>query len=122
MTEAETIAILNENADVVATYVGMWVSFTFAYLTVAYFVGKSLSLFQCLTVSILYLLTSAWFGSAAIAYTQAWHLIRNGKETRYNEIWLMTAEAGWEWGLTICLIAGTVVSLYFMYDVRSTEK
>ena len=118
MTEAETIASLNEIADVIATYAGMWLSFTFGYLTVAYFLGKALSRFQCVTVSVLYGVASAWFGSAAIAHTQAWHLVRTSQDTRYNDIWLMTAETGWEWGISVFLTAGTLVSLYFMHDVR----
>ena len=118
MSETETIATLNDIADVIATYVGMWLSFTFAYLTVAYFVGKALSRFQCLTISSLYALASAWFCSAGIAYTQAWQSLRARENSLYDTIPLMTVRAGWEWGITIFLIGGTLISLYFMYNVR----
>ena len=43
MTEAEARAItaLTDIADVAATMTTVWISFTFAYLTVAYFLGRS---------------------------------------------------------------------------------
>lgn len=122
MDETEVIATLNDIADVIATYVGMWLSFTFAYLTVAYFVGKALSRFQCLTISLLYAIASAWFCAAGVAYTQAWQSLRAREESLYDTISLMTAKEGWEWGISIFLIGGTLVSLYFMYDIRKRVK
>ena len=122
MSETDVIATLNDIADVIATYVGMWLSFTFAYLTVAYFVGHALSRFQCFTISSLYALASAWFCSAGVAYTQAWQSLRLRETSLYDTIPLMTSQIGWEWGITAFLAGGTMVSLYFMYDIRKRDR
>ena len=122
MTEAETIASLNDIAVVAGSFVSMWVSFTFAYLTVAYFLGKVLSRFQCLMISAIYGVTAAYFGCAAFVYVQAWHVVRLSRDTLYNNIWLMTFESAWVWGVAVFLVAGTTVSLYFMYDVRRRSR
>ena len=95
MSEAETIATLNDISEVAGMFISMWVSFTFAYLTVAYFVGKALSTFQCLTISALYGVTASYFAGASIGHIQAWHMVRTSRETMYNNIWIMTSEAGW---------------------------
>ena len=122
MTEAETIASMNDIANVAGSFVSVWVSFTFAYLTVAYFLGKVLSRFQCLMISGLYGVTAAYFGCAAAVYVQAWHVVRLSRDTLYNSIWLMTFESAWVWAVSVFLFAGTTISLYFMYDVRRRNR
>ena len=50
MSESDAIVALSELGANAGTFSAMYFSFTFAYLTVAYLVGKSLSLFQCIAV------------------------------------------------------------------------
>ena len=122
MTEVEAIATLNDISEVIGMFMSMWVSFTFAYLTVAYFLGSSLTRFQCLAISILYLVTASYAGAAVVAHVQAWHSVRTKSENLYNDIALMTSQNGWEYGFTFFLVLGSLVSLYFMYDVRDRKR
>jgi hypothetical protein len=122
MTAMDTIATLNDISEVIGMQVGMWVTLTFAYLTVAYFLGNGLSRFQCVTVSMLYAFTATYFGSAGVAHVRAWHLVRKSTPTLYDQIALMQSENGWAWGITLFLIVGTLVSLYFMYNVRNSDS
>ena len=66
MTEADAIGALTNIGEVAATYTGMWLSVTFGYLTVAYFLGKSLSRFQCLAISTLYVVFAIIFAAVAV--------------------------------------------------------
>ncbi|MGR8946692.1 MAG: hypothetical protein ACU84Q_01505 [Gammaproteobacteria bacterium] len=122
MTATETIATLNDISEVIGMFVSMWVSVTFAYLTVAYFVGAALSRFQCLVISGLYTLTAVYFASAGIAHVQAWHLVRESGPTLYDQIALMQSQTAWAWGITLFHVGGTLVSLYFMYNVRQSKN
>ena len=117
MSVVETIATLNHISEVSGMFMGMWVSFTFGYLTVAYFLDTVLTRFQCLCTSVLYAVTASYAATAVIARVQAWHEVRTRSENLYNNQ-LMTSEAGWEWGFIFFLPLGTITSLYFMYDVR----
>jgi len=66
MTEAEaieTLSILGANG---ATYFTLFTTFTFAYLTVAYFVGASLTRFQCIAVSAIYFFTASMMGASTM--------------------------------------------------------
>jgi hypothetical protein len=119
MTEAETITALNEISEVIATYSSLWVSFTFGYLTVAYFLGKALSLFQCLVISALYCIAAAFFGTTVIVFTAAWHIVREATPTLYDQVPFVGLRDAWFWGSVLFLNAGTLVSLYFMYNARS---
>ena len=56
MSESDAIEALSEISLNATTYVSIFISVTFAYLTVAYLVGKQLTRFQCLAVSALYFL------------------------------------------------------------------
>ncbi len=118
MSEVETIATLNHISEVSGMFMSIWVSFTFGYLTVAYFLDTVLTRFQCLCTSVLYAVTASYAATAVIAHVQAWHEVRTRSENLYNNIQLMTSEAGWEWGFIFFLTLGTITSLYFMYDVR----
>ena len=119
MTEAETIASLASIADTIASYIGLWVTTTFAYLTVAYFVGKNLTRFQTGAVTGLYLVSSSLFAIAAIANAEAWFTISTSTDTAYSSIFLAGALTFWVPGMWLIIITSMGVSLYFMYDVRA---
>ena len=52
MTEAETLVSLTDMSDTSLSFISVWISVTFAYLTVAYVVGKDLSRFQYIAITI----------------------------------------------------------------------
>ena len=117
MSEAETLELLSTFSETGGAYMTMYVSFTFAYLTVAYFVGKSLSRFQCFAVTVLYVISTVLSGSAAIGWADAWTRLKRTQPTIIDDVWLM-ANFYWVETLTTLLTLLGVVSLYFMYDVR----
>ena len=118
MTEEATIAALTDLGELALTFMGMWFSLTFAYLTVAYLVGRTLSPFQCSAISALYVVGSAIFGASGIGYSDAWLQLRERESSIIDNVWVFTKLQGYLEGAIIIVVAGTVVSLYFMYDTR----
>ncbi|MGR8946697.1 MAG: hypothetical protein ACU84Q_01530 [Gammaproteobacteria bacterium] len=88
MTESEVIEALSEISLNAATYMTVFILITFAYLTVAYLVGRSLTKFQCWVVAVLYALTSTMFGVAAVGFTETWQRLREREESIFDEIWI----------------------------------
>ena len=122
MVEADAIAALTNIGEVAATYTGMWLSVTFGYLTVAYFLGKSLSRFQCLAISALYVVFAVIFASVTIGFVDSFWLLRAREKTIIDEAWIFSSLPGYLEGTAFVLLAATLVSLYFMYNVRQREK
>lgn len=117
MNEADAIGALGDIAENAATYVSMWISVTFAYMTAAYIVGRKMSPFQCWVISVLYFVTAFFVGSAALVHTQAWLRYNESQNTIYTNLWLPPYEGG----VAIFLTGGTLVALYFMYNIRTSE-
>ena len=82
MTEPEVIASVTDLAEIATNFVSLWLSVTFAYLTVAYFLSKALSRFQYFAASALYGFTSIWFILCAWIYTEMAILIARREEER----------------------------------------
>ena len=122
MTEPEAITALTEIAALALAHIGAWLSLTFAYLTVAYFAGRSLSKFQCWTVSILYGVMGFLFASPVIGYVDGWLLLYARESTIFDEVSAFSAVPFYVEGWTFFTYGGVLVSLYFMYNVRHTEK
>ena len=109
MTEAEVIesmAILGDGAVNVFT---VFISVTFAYLTVAYFVGRSLSRFQLIAISGLYLVTSTTMGATCVACVLAWEKLAPQYPSVLNEIPFFTIGI-WHKVMAIIFIASVIVS------------
>ncbi len=121
MVEADAIAALTNIGEVAATYTGMWLSVTFGYLTVAYFLGKSLSRFQCLAISALYVVFAVIFASVTIGFVDSFWLLRAREKTIIDEAWIFSSLPGYLEGTAFVLLAATLLSLYFMYNIRSTQ-
>jgi hypothetical protein len=121
MNESDAIQALASIDDTASAYAAIYFSVTFAYLAVAYFVGDSLSRFQCMTVSVLYLLGAIIFGLSFVAYGDAWMQLKDQEVTVFDNVWLMR-ESIWIELLEILVVAVTLLSLYFMYNVRQTGK
>ena len=122
MNESDTISALTEIGTMAATWASLWVSLTFAFLTVSYFIGAALSRFQCLAISILYATSAVLFGVGAIAYSHGWILLHSREATIFDEVWLMNNIGGWIGVMSFWVTTGTLVSLYFMYNIRNAGK
>ena len=123
MIEADAIAALTNIGEVAATYTGMWLSVTFGYLTVAYFLGKSLSRFQCLAISAIYAVFAVIFAAVTIGFVDSFWLLRAREKTIIDEAWIFSSLPRYlEEGTAFVPLAATLVSLYFMYNVRQREK
>ena len=116
MNEADAIGALGDIADNAGTFVGMWISVTFAYLTAAYIIGSAMSRFQCLAITALYIVTAFFVGSAAFVHTQAWLRFNESQSTIYSALWLPPFDGG----VAAFLVGGTLLPLYFMYNVRQS--
>jgi hypothetical protein len=117
MTEAEAIESLAIMASNTATYFTVFLSFTFGYLSVAYFLGAALTNFQCLAISGIYFFSASVFGAAAIGWTGAYDDLKNREQTILDDYWILNI-AEWASGVLVMVVSIILVSLYFMYDVR----
>ena len=98
--------------------IALWLSSTFAYLTVSYLVRKALSTFQCLLVSRLYGVMALMFAGAAVGYTNSWFLLKARENTILDDVLLFQGMENYISGAAVVFFGGTLVSLYFMYNVR----
>ena len=53
LSDAQALDSLTYIGEVAGSYLAMYISITFAYLTAAYFIGGALSRFQCGVISAL---------------------------------------------------------------------
>ena len=117
MTEAETIeivAILGSNSfSIFAVYL----SITFAYLTVAYFVGAALNIFQVWAISGLYVASAGIASIACFGTTEAWVALIAEQPTILNTLSIYGVGI-WDTYMAFLMSAGMLISLYFMYEVR----
>ena len=118
MSEGEAIAALTDIGETAATFFSLWVSVTFAFLTVAYFVGRSLTRFQCLAISALYIASAATFGASAQGYAEAWVKMRCRVNTVFDDVAVFANVSFYGEAAIFILMGGTLLSLYFMYDIR----
>ena len=117
MSEAETLDLIAVYAANFMTSMTMYVSFTLAYLTAAYFVGRGLSPFQAFALSGLYIGAALAAGSSCVASVQVWGaLVETHPPTLAN---LSLYRNGvWDQYMSILLVTGVLISLYFMFDIR----
>lgn len=117
MSEAETLDLIAEYASNAVAGIALYATITFAYLTVAYFVGAALSMFQTAAVSTLYVGFAIAAAASCVVSTQAWSALIASRPTILDSLPMY---AGWYWDIFIALFftAGIAVSIYFMYDVR----
>jgi hypothetical protein len=115
VTEPEVIEMVNLYAGNGLSSFSLWVSFTFAYLTVAYLVGAKLSNVQLYIVSAMYCITAGVFALAAVTYALSFTALTSTyREFNPTDFWLIP----WTSFSSVILIGGTLASLYFMWDVR----
>jgi hypothetical protein len=118
MTEPEVIEMVNLYASNSMGCFSLWVSFTFAYLTVAYLVGSKLSKTQLYIISTLYVLAGGAFAFAAVTYTESFSTLNSVyPEFSPTDLWRFP----WTLASSLILTGGMLSSLYFMWDVRRLE-
>jgi len=96
----------------------IYITFTFGYLTVAYFAGANLSRVQVVIISSLYVLAASSFFITTITHTQSFGaLVSKHPDFVYSIFW----HAPWTPWATTIQVGGILASLYFMYDSRKTK-
>jgi hypothetical protein len=124
MTEAEILELVAMYAEGAMTAYSIYLTITFAYMTVAYFVGDKLSHFQVAAASGLYLVGSLTGLLSAYVHVHAWSTLKSefpgGLSALDSSIW-WNGEF-WKVLIAASLFFGILVSLYFMYNVRHTAE
>lgn len=121
MTEAEVLYLIAEfTSNSIATFT-LYLSLTFGYLSVAYFVGKKLSSMQTIILSLLYFVSSSIAMLSAHASTQIWHLISEAYPPPIKGL-LFISGSNWIIVMDLMLSAGIILSLFFMLDCRKAKK
>jgi len=117
MNEGDAIQAAIATAGVVFGCFTIYVSFTFAYLVTAYFVGIKLTRFQAIAASGLYVVAAGFMALVMIAWTEALFAITDRTSTALDAVGLIQ-RGYWIETFSILLGAGLLISLYFMWDVR----
>ncbi len=117
MSEAEVIELsIGFGANAISTFT-LFISMTFAYLTLCHFVGAKLSRFQSIAISIVYVIGATAPAASAYTHMAAIQKLQSKYPSLLDSIpgfdmepWLI-----WE-PIGVLSIIG--MSLYFMYEVR----
>ncbi len=117
MNEAETIEALSNIADSATGFLSIFISITFAYLTVAYLAGAALSRLQLTIINSLYVLCAILTGGSTLIWWEAWVKLHSRTTSVLNEVWL-TKNIAWLDGGYLMLSSMMIASIYFMHDVR----
>jgi len=124
MTEAEVlelIAIYIENA---MTGFSIFITVTFAYMTVAYIVGSKMSPFQVWAASGLYLFAALCALLCVYLQVHTWSALRSGFPGGILALDSAALYNGsfWKIFLTTTQLLGIAISFYFMYNVRNSGE
>ncbi len=121
MAEAEILELIAIYTTNALTSLTVYVSFTFGYLTVAYFVGSKLSRFQVLAASGIYTVSAFGMMFSTVGNVEAWSALKS-KLPQDSEILTSLVWSGslWVVCIPIGLTLGIIISLYFMYDCRKS--
>ena len=117
MSEAETIelvAVYGSNAMPAFT---IYISFTFGYLVTAYMVVANLTPFQSIVASGLYVLAAGAAATAHILWLDILFAVVQTAPTVLDARPLLQGSA-WLWGMSIIQIAGILLSLNFLLQIR----
>lgn len=120
MTEAEIIELMAVNGANAITAFTVYISFTFAFLATAYFVGSQLTPFQATVCSGLYVISAGAPALTQVVYIQIMFTILDSSPTILQDISFLNGTF-WIWTMTILQTAGIFICLYFMWSVRNRE-
>lgn len=116
MTEAESWEVVAAfSANALASFT-VYISFTFAYLTAAYMVAGKLSKFQVLVGSGLYVAFAGCGAVSCIVSCNAFETVISAYPTVLDT--QVQWSIPWQTVMSIIFSVGTLVSLFFMYDLR----
>lgn len=123
MTEAEVLELVAIYIDNSMTSYSLWLTMTFAYMTVAYFIGGKLSIFQIWAVSGLYLVGSLSAVIVCYMHIYAWTTLRSEFPGGISALDGSIFWSGdlWRILIAVSLLIGNLVSFYFMYNVRNSD-
>jgi hypothetical protein len=120
VTEAEIFELMFIAGSTALTALGLFLTFTFAYLTVAYFVGSRLSKTEVLIVSGVYLIANLMVVSVAMANISAmgsFQLEIENSDVYQRILFFMDADIYLVLAPIVFLL-GTLVCFFFMWGVR----
>ena len=120
MTEAETLEILALFTANALTGFTLYASFTFAFLTATYFIGKELTRLQAIVVSFIYIFTAAASILTTVANLDAMDVLQRESANILSSRPLWSA-AAWKVYMGTILALGMIASLVFLYDVRNNK-
>jgi len=120
MTELEAHEALALWASASLQAFSVYMTLTFAYLTVAYLVGSRLNRFQTIAISCLYVCGSAISLMSTINQLNFYSAILS----QFSGLQELTTFSGefWKYIIAPFLGVGILVSLYFMWQVRHPKK
>jgi hypothetical protein len=107
-------------ANVIESF-SVYLTVTFAYLTVAYLAGKKLSGFQVLVISVLYTSAAGISLLSCINQLIFYTAIANEIDSAIAAVPLISGET-WIYAISPLLIVGVLVSLLFMWNVRHPKR
>ncbi len=122
MSETDAVATLADIAETAGVYFSLFITLTFAYLTAAYFVGASLSRFQNLVVSGIYLLSSLLTGLTFAGWSRAWIKFNAETQTILNDVFIFRTAWVIESSAHLMLVSVICASIFFMYDIRRRAR
>ena len=118
MSEAEALEVISLYYSNATDTYAIYITFTFAYLTVAYFVGAALTRFQVLVVSGLYFISALSTTIATIMPVVVWSDLAKRPETALQQSILWNGDL-WILYMSVIFFGGILVSFYFMYNIRA---
>ena len=122
MSELEAVEAVSELLANAISAFTVYFSFTFAYLTACYLVGRSLSKFQAVAVSALYVATATITGLTVYGNQQAIGEVQSSYPSNViNQLIIFDIDI-WHGISAVLFIAVVLVSLYFMYNVRTSKS
>ena len=117
VAEAEVLELYAMYISNGMTAFTIYISFTFAYLVTAFYVGTKLTKFQAIVAGAIYVISAGSMTLSLIGNLQASDSILNATTTvidghalHQTGLWIST--------MSLILTLGIIVSLYFMWSVR----
>ena len=117
MTESEVLELIALYGGNSITAFTVYISFTFAFLATAFYVGHKLTTFQTLAACGLFIFSAGSSVLAETAYIQAMFAIKNEAPNVLDGMLLFSGNF-WVPYMFALGTGGIIVSLYFMWDIR----
>jgi len=120
MSEAEAFEIAAAWSTSTLASFTLYISITFAYLTVAFLVGSKLSRFQTMTISVLYFFGAMVGLLSTVEDVGHYGIAMAAAPQEASGVAKLTPET-WQFYVIGLMSVGILVGLYFMWDVRHSK-